>query len=91
MNFRIKIEKKLFYFYFYLVFHKAFKHPPECEKYDCQYHLEMDENTIGIVTFKVMFKGSDFIQIGLNDDPNEVFNFWRENSNIHAKWGTRKT
>ena len=41
----------------------------------------MDENTIGIVTFKVMFKGSDFIQIGLNDDPNEVFNFWRENSN----------
>ena len=47
----------------------------------------MDENTIGIVTFKVMFKGSDFIQIGLNDDPNEVFNFWRENSNIHAKWG----
>ena len=38
-----------------------------------------------------MFKGSDFIQIGLNDDPDEVFNFWRENSNIHAKWGTRKT
>ena len=54
-------------------------------------NTKMDENTIGIVTFKVMFKGSDFIQIGLNDDPNEVFNFWRENSNIHAKWGTRKT
>ena len=33
----------------------------------------MDEDTIGIVTFKVMFKGSNFIQIGLNDIPNEVF------------------
>ena len=32
----------------------------------------MDEESTGIVTFKVMFKGSNFIQIGMNDVPNEV-------------------
>ena len=62
----------MFNFLFFAAFHKAFKHPPECEKYDCQYHLEMDEESTGIVTFKVMFKGSNFIQIGMNDVPNEV-------------------
>ena len=47
----------------------------------------MDENTIGIVTFKVMFKGSDFIQIGLNDDPDEVFNFLARKFKYSCKMG----
>ena len=54
---------------------KLYKHPPECKKETCQYIVEMNQTKNDYISFHVIFKGSNSIQIGFTDTPKKVINW----------------
>ena len=59
---------------FFTVFTAKYKHPENCPINDCNYYVEMKQIDQNVISFNILFKNNEYIQIGLSEHLENVRN-----------------
>ena len=68
------LEKNNDFLIFFTVFTAKYKHPENCPINDCNYYVEMKQIDQNVISFNILFKNNEYIQIGLSEHLENVRN-----------------